>query len=116
MKLNRSRLLVIAFWGALTFAFVMALLPKPPQVPGNPSDKTQHMIAFAVLASLASHAYVRVPLWKVGVGLAAFGALIELLQSIPALHRDASLWDLFADCAAVFVVLLVTHLNEAKNS
>ena len=112
MKLSRARLLIIVFWCALTFAFVMALLPKPPQVPGAPSDKVQHMLAFAVLASLASHAYVRVPLLKVGVALAGFGALIEILQAIPALHRDASLWDWIADCAATAVVLTVTHLKE----
>jgi hypothetical protein len=81
-----------------------------PRVPGNPSDKIQHMIAFGVLASLASHAYLRASLVKIGLCLAGFGALIEILQSIPVLHRDASAIDWMADCGAVAVVLVVTHV------
>ncbi len=107
-----TKLLILAFWGAAAFAFVMALLPKHPQVPGSPSDKIQHMIAFGVLASLASHAYFRTSLVKIGLGLAAFGALIEVLQSIPLLHRDSSAVDWLADCAAVLVVLGVTRLRN----
>jgi VanZ family protein len=90
----------------------MALLPKPPQMPLNPSDKIQHMIAFAVLASLASHAYFRTSLVKIGVGLAGFGALIEVLQSIPLLHRDSSVVDWLADCGAIAVVLGVMRLRN----
>lgn len=112
MRPPPTKLLILAFWGAAAFAFIMALLPKPPQVPGNPSDKIQHMIAFGVLASLASHAYFRTSLVKIGFGLAGFGALIEVLQTIPVLHRDASAIDWMADCAAVAVVLIVTHLRS----
>ncbi len=105
-----TKLLILAFWSAAAFALVMALLPVPPRVPAG--DKTQHMIAFAVLASLASHAYYRASLLKIGVGLAAFGALIEVLQSIPGLNRHASVMDWFADCAAIAVVLGVMHLRN----
>ncbi len=105
-----TKLLVLAFWGAAAFALVMALIPAPPQAPMG--DKSQHMIAFAVLASLASHAYYRAPLMRIGLGLAAFGAMIEILQAIPALNRDASMMDWLADCAAIAVVLLVTHLRD----
>lgn len=104
------KLLILAFWSAAAFALIMALLPHPPKVPTG--DKAQHMIAFAVLASLASHAYYRASLLKIGVGLAGFGALIEVLQSIPALNRDASAMDWLADCAAVAVVLGVMHLRK----
>ncbi len=107
-----TKLLILAFWGAAAFALVMALLPKPPQVPGDPSDKIQHMIAFGVLASLASHAYSRTSLAKIGLGLASFDALIEVLQSIPALHRDSSAVDWLSDCAAIVVVLGVARLRN----
>src|SRR5438094_451884 len=40
----------VLFWAAALFAFVMAILPHPPELPGNPSDKLQHMAAFAPLA------------------------------------------------------------------
>jgi hypothetical protein len=105
-----ARLLILAFWAAAALVLVMALLPAPPRAPIG--DKAQHMVAFAVLASLASNAYFRSSLVKIGVGLAAFGAVIELLQAIPALGRNASAMDWAADCAALAVVLLVTHFRN----
>lgn len=109
-----DRLMVVAFWAALLFAFVMALLPKPPVIPGTPTDKVQHMIAFGVLACLASRAYYRTAYWKIFAGLAAAGAAIELLQSIPALNRDASLMDFAVDCGAISVVLLATYIRHGS--
>jgi VanZ family protein len=105
-----TRLLILAFWSALAFTLVMALLPRPPQAPVG--DKVQHMIAFAVLASLASHAYYRASLLKIALCLAGFGASIEVLQSIPVLGRDASAMDLVADCAAIAVVMAVARLRN----
>ena len=108
------RLLPLAFWSASLFAFVMAVLPKPPNLPGDPSDKVQHILAFTVLAALASAAYPRAHMLRIGLGLSAFGALIELVQSIPALHRDAELIDWVADTAAAFIVLILVSLLRAR--
>ena len=102
-----KRLLVAGFWAALLFAFVMALLPKPPQLPGSPGDKVQHIVAFLTLAVLASAAYPRTRIVAIAGGLAAFGALIEIGQAIPVLHRESSWADWAADCAAVAFVLIV---------
>jgi hypothetical protein len=101
------RFFVLAFWATLLFAVVMALLPRPPQLPGNPSDKVQHILAFAVLTALALIAYVRAHPATIGAGLIALGGFIELAQLIPALGREGSLLDLAADCGAVLVVLAV---------
>ena len=101
-----SLLLRLLFWAAALFALVMALLPHPPHLPGNPSDKVQHMAAFATLGLLGSFAYRRVSaLWLIA-GLSLFGALIELAQAIPALHRDSDPFDWVADTIACTVVLL----------
>jgi VanZ family protein len=83
----------------------MALLPKPPHIPGDPSDKIQHILAFTVLAGLATAAYPRAPLLRIALLLSGFGALIELLQLIPPLHRDGNVVDWLADSAAVALVL-----------
>jgi uncharacterized membrane protein YcjF (UPF0283 family) len=108
------RLLPYAFWAALLFAFVMAVLPKPPQLPGQPSDKTQHILAFAVLAGLAAAAYPRASLVKILLLLSGFGALIEFTQTIPVLHREGDWVDWVADVMAVAVVLLLVALIRKR--
>lgn len=109
------RLLRIAFWAAALFAFVMAVLPQPPHWPGDPSDKVQHILAFAVLAALASQAYRTVRPAAVALGLSAFGAAIELAQTIPALHRDADIVDWCADTLTAALVLALVALWRRRS-
>ena len=97
------------FWAAACFAFVMAILPHPPEVPGEPNDKVQHIIAFATLAVLGSFAYPATALVQLLLRLSLFGAMIEVVQAIPALHRDSDVLDWLADTAAVLVVLLIVR-------
>jgi hypothetical protein len=101
------RLPRLLFWSGATFAFVMAVLPHPPQLPGAPQDKVQHILAFTFLGLLGSVAYPRFPAPKLIFGLSAFGALIELVQLIPSLHRDTEALDWIADTTAVVAVVLV---------
>jgi len=88
----------------------MALVPKPPEFPGQPGDKVQHMIAFFTLGSIAAAGWREKPLWTLFAGLAVFGAAIEIFQLIPALHRDAEALDWLADMAAAAVALLLARL------
>ena len=104
-----SRLFLrLAFWAAAVVALVMALLPHPPEIPGNPSDKVQHMAAFATLGLLGSLAYPQLRRRFLIVGLSLFGALIEIAQEIPMLHRDSDPLDWLADtiaCGIAFVAV-----------
>ena len=84
----------------------MALLPRPPRLPGDLDDKIQHIIAFAVLALLARLAYRRAPTMMLLAGLSLFGAAIEVLQTIPVLHRDGNPLDWVADTASAALVLV----------
>lgn len=97
------------FWTAACFAFVMAVVPHPPEVPGEPNDKVQHIIAFATLAVLGTFAYPATALLQLLLRLSLFGALIEVVQAIPALHRDSDILDWLADTAAVILVLLIVR-------
>lgn len=94
------------FWAAALFALVMALLPHPPHVPGDPSDKVQHAVAFATLGFLGSFAFPRLSVLRLVIALSLFGAFIELAQAIPALHRDSDPLDWVADTLACGIVLL----------
>ena len=104
------RLPRLLFWAAAAFAFVMAALPHPPEVPGAPSDKVQHILAFLTLAALARWAYPAVRKRWLLLGLALFGAAIELVQAIPALNRDSDPLDWLADVAAAAAVFVAIAL------
>ena len=90
----------------------MALLPRPPQLPGQVDDKIQHIIAFAVLGLLAGFAYPHARIVVLLVGLSLFGAAIEVLQTIPALHRDGDPADWLADTVAAALVLFAMQLFQ----
>lgn len=106
-----------ALLGALALAFTMALLPKPPHLPfDGMSDKYQHMLAFAVLSLLAALAYPRASLLRIGERLSFLGALIEVLQAIPSLHRDCDIRDWIADTLAIALVLGFVALTRRRRA
>lgn len=105
-----SRLFQVAFGLAVVLAFVMATLPHPPEIPWHPEDKIQHITAFVVLTVLAIPAFPRARLAYIALGLSTFGGLIEIVQAIPALHRDPDWLDWLADTVAILGALGVTVL------
>ena len=104
----------VLFWAAAIFAFVMAVLPHPPELPGEPSDKIQHMVAFASLGVLGAWAYTGTALLHLLGGLSLFGAFIEVVQAIPTLHRDSDVKDWIADTVAAAAVLLVVRWRRMR--
>jgi VanZ family protein len=109
-----SRSARAVFWAAAAFALVMAVLPHPPEFPGEPSDKVQHIAAFATLALLGSFAYPLTALPALLVRLSLFGAAIEIIQAIPVLHRDSDVRDWLADTAAAAIVLLFVRWQRSR--
>ncbi|KQN31459.1 hypothetical protein ASF00_01240 [Sphingomonas sp. Leaf34] len=106
--MNRTGLTRIALVVAVIFAVTMALLPKPPHLPIDQfGDKVGHMLAFATIALLAALSFPTARLFRIGERLSFLGAMIEVLQSIPSLHRDCDIQDWIADTLAIAVVLLV---------
>ena len=117
MKLTEwraSRASRALFWAAACLAFVMAVIPHPLQIPGEPNDKVQHIAAFATLALLGSFAYPATALTRLLVRLSLFGAAIEVIQAIPMLHRDSDVLDWLADTVAVAAVLLLVRWWRAR--
>jgi VanZ family protein len=108
-----SRTACVLFWAAAAFTFVMAVIPHPPQLPGE-AYKAHHILAFATLAALGSFAYPRTSLIKLLIGLSLFGAFIEVAQAMPLVHRDSDVSDWVIDTAAVSVVLLIVRWWRAR--
>ena len=101
------RLFVLAFWGALLFAYVDAIVPGHDAISLSVWDKVNHMAAFFTITFLARAAYPRIPIFRLFVMMAVFGAFIELSQAIPFIHRDAEWDDWFADMVATLVGLII---------
>lgn len=87
----------------------MAALPHPPPIPGQPSDKVLHMLAFATLGTLGAAGFPGQSVMRLFMALAIFGAAIELVQAIPMLNRDSGLADLLVDMVAALVALIGTR-------
>ena len=107
---RRVAILRAIFWIAIVLSFLAAINPQPPQLPGAPNDKVQHISAFLTLGALAFFAFPRSRTLRLLIGLSAFGALIEFVQMIPALHRDGDVLDWIADTAAAAVILTILHV------
>jgi len=98
-----------AFWLCLAGALVLALIPHPPEL-RELGDKAQHMLAFGTLAFFGAFAFPRFPRLHLAERLSFLGALVEVLQAIPALHRDCDIRDWIADTFAILAVLALLHL------
>ena len=104
-----DRVARVAFVIAGVFAFVMATLAHPPVLPGHPSDKLQHVLAFATLGVLSAYGFSDRPLVALFAVLTIYGGVIELVQAIPVLHRDSDILDLLADMVAAGSALWITR-------
>jgi VanZ family protein len=108
LSLYRPHLRVL-FWCALAGATTLAVMPQPPQLPTDAfGDKFNHMLAFSVMAVLGSLGWPTLPRLRLVERLSFLGALIEVVQSIPALNRDCDIRDWVADTLAVVVVVWLT--------
>lgn len=93
---------------ALGFTLYMAFQPHPPPLPIDAwGDKVEHSLAFVSLTILACAGFPDAALPRIGERLSFLGAIIEIVQSIPALHRDCDIFDWLTDTAAIALVLLI---------
>ena len=94
------------FYLALVLGCIAAFTPPKANWQPHLNDKVLHFVFFFGMAFLAQLAHPRVHALFPIVGLSAFGLGIELVQAyLP--HREFSLWDWAADCAAVLAYFLI---------
>lgn len=112
--MNRTLLIVtIAYW--LTI-FTLTHIPQQhlPSVPFG--DKIEHLLAYGLLGLLL-YCYI----WRtrphlnnieglvLTIGL-LYGAIDELLQAVPFIHRSCELLDWFADCTGIAIAVGVLSM------
>jgi len=108
-----NRRIRVAFWLALAASLWLALAPNVgPKLPPGPWDKVEHFFAFYLLTLFALVAHPGLRRRQAFAGMVAYGALIEALQAIPALNRNADPWDLLADVLGIGAALLPTLVGR----
>ena len=93
------------FWSAAILALVTAMASPSLSVVYAIDDTVQHTLAFGVLALLAALAYPDTRLFVILIGLSAFGGVIELLQMLPGIDRQAEWGDWLVDILATALTL-----------
>ena len=91
----RFSIWILSFFGCALAVLVLALISAPPPMITTGWDKSNHLLAFAVMAWLGCKAFPQ-RVANTLLGLLAYGALIEILQSLTP-TRSAEWLDLFAD-------------------
>ena len=105
--LRRPRLWLWLWCVAIAAVIVGSLLPATdlPPVPAG-ADKLEHFAGYGVLAAIAVQLFAtRAALWRAGVGLAALGIVLEILQSVLTSTRMMDGWDALANSLGVLMGL-----------
>jgi hypothetical protein len=109
----------LAFLAALIFTFYSAVMPPSHVLHLTPWDKATHFVAFYVLTGLAVAAFPKRNLLVIAALLSGFGALIEIAQGLPMVHRDKDFWDWVADtlaiCSALAPMLLSWWRGQVRS-
>ncbi len=100
-----TRFAKLIFVLAIVTILVFAWTPHPPVLIAY--DKAQHGMAFVVLIILGRIAFRKFPWQFLVLALAGLGAVIELVQAIPQLHRTCDIYDWYADVAAILLGLVL---------
>jgi VanZ family protein len=105
----------LMFGLCIIFTTIMALLPNT-EVPHifNLWDKSQHALAFAALSLTGCLAYIH-KVKVVCLGLLAYGASIEVMQSTFTTTRFGEASDLLADSVGILIGFILYLLAKKAN-
>lgn len=112
MRLRRTVMLRWLLATLLAVGLAMALRPLTPHASPETwfrhSDKLVHFTFFAVAWWLGVQAGLR-PGWRLGLGLLAYGGVMELAQAFLTSGRGASLTDVAADGIGLLLGAALTY-------
>ena len=105
--------LLVIYWAVVLVVFYLAVAPIHDVGPPG-SDKFEHFGAFLALALGAGVLYARTPIWLSAALVIAYGGAIELIQGLPFVHRDCSLYDWLADIGGVTASAILLSLSGLR--
>lgn len=85
----------------------LAFRPSRHVETGLPWDKLHHAAAFLLLTVLVGRGWPRLGPIALSALMLAAGIGIELIQGLPAIGRDADIWDVVADAVGIALGLVV---------
>ena len=106
----------LLYFVLIAVILVIAIVPQVEAPIGTPNDKVNHIIAFFTLAFLAKLLWPEKRIWVKALWLAAFGALIEVLQGVMKVGRNAAFDDFVADVLATAAGLIAARAILAFRS
>jgi len=101
----RSQLGRTVFALLLGISLAMFLTPGDDVPQGGPDDKVVHALIFVALA--VAGRWARIPWLALGIGLAAYAAVTEVLQATLPINRDGNVPDFLADVTGIAIGLLL---------
>jgi VanZ family protein len=105
--------------GTMLFAVAVAWFAFTPATgveTGLPWDKANHAVAFLTWTMLIGCGWPRAGILTLAAVMLALGTAVELIQGLPAVGRDADVWDVVADMvgsAAGWGLLTAFSLHRA---
>ena len=99
------------FWATLIITTIAMLIELAPKQTGWMYwDKVQHVLVFMMLSLLGANAYLHK--YYLAIGLILYGAIIEVLQNMLTITRQASIYDWVTDVVGVCIGLVIFALLQ----
>jgi VanZ family protein len=108
LALRHPRLWLVSGWILVVLSVIASIVPahELPSL-GGISDKTEHIVGYAVLALWFAGIYPRARYPLIGVALLVMGIVIEGLQGAMNVGREADLTDVYANTIGIVCGLLL---------
>ena len=111
--LNKKLTFQVLLWVLLIIVTYLLLIELKPTPQTWPKDKFQHVIFFVLLTYFGRNAYPKYGLY-VGLGLASYGGLMELLQTAFTHTRTGNIVDWLADLAGILLGVYWLNMQNKK--
>ena len=113
IMLNKKLTFQVLLWVLLTIVTYLLLIEIKPTPQTWPKDKFQHVIFFVLLTYFGRNAYPKYGLY-VGLGLATYGGLMELLQTAFTHTRTGNIVDWLADLVGILLGVYGLNMQNKK--